>query len=139
MAAVGDIQGNGISLERIRVLVVSQDHRFLALAHFLLSRKGLTVESTSSLSRVLKLIVKDVDVVVVDESDSLASAALTVAAIDVLHSNVKVIVVSEEPQARGSLLRPLPKWGVVRELVDEIERAYLRLDPPKRPVQSGLG
>jgi len=139
MATASDIQRNGRSLERIRVLVVSQDHRFLALAHFLLTRKGFTVESTSSLARVLKLIRKDVDVVVVDESDSLASAALTVAAIDALYPEVKVIVVSEEPPARGSLLRPLPKWGVVRELVDEIERAYLRLDPPKRPVQSGLG
>jgi hypothetical protein len=139
MATAGDIQGNGRSLDKIRVLVVSQDHRFLALAQFLLTRKGFTVQSTSSITSVLKLIRKDVDVVVVDESDSLASAALTVAAIDALHPDVRVIVVSEEPQARGSLLRPLPKWGVVRELIDEIERAYHHPGALGRRVESGLG
>lgn len=122
-------------LRRIRVLLVSRDDRFLSVARFLLARNQLAVESTSNWSEVFTLVRQGVDVVVVDGSDSLATAALTVAAIEALHPEIGVIVVAEESDLPGRVLRPLPKWGSLTELVEEIERVYLHLHPRERPVR----
>ena len=122
-------------LRRIRVLLVSRDDRFLSVARFLLTRSGLSVESTPHPSEVFELVKRGSDVVVVDGTDSLATAALTVAAIEALHPDVGVIVVTEEPDPAGRVFRPLPKWGSLSELVVEIEQVYLRLHPRERPAR----
>lgn len=127
--------GNVRLLRRIRVLLVSRDHRFLSVARFLLARSGLRVESATNPSEVFKLVKRGVDVVIVDGSDSFATAALTVAAIEALHPEVGVIVVADEPEPPGRVFHPLPKWGSLNELVEEIERVYLRLHPGERPLR----
>jgi DNA-binding NtrC family response regulator len=117
-------------LRPIRVLVVSRDPRYLSVVAFLLQRESMVLESSRKPRALLQLVGRGVDVVVLDASDSLAVAADALAELQALHPSVGVIVVAERPARRGAI-RPLPKWGPPHRLVEEIERAYLRLNAPR--------
>src|SRR3954451_8349700 len=79
-----------------RVLLGTEDDRFMRLARFLLTRHPFTVESTKRLVRTVDLVERHhPDVVVIDATGSLADAARTIAAIEALHPHVAVMVVCD--------------------------------------------
>jgi len=114
-------------LHRIHVLVASRDRRFLRLARFLLTRQGHAVETTATPGDVFERLENGVNVVVVDASPSLATAARTVAEIEVLHPDIGVVVVGDG-RLSATAFRLLSKWGAPERLDEEIRRVYLRLD-----------
>lgn len=113
-------------LHPIRVLLVSRDRRFLRMANVLLSRHGCEVASIERPSGLLDRVEhRPPNVVVLDGSESLATTARRVAALDALPAPVPSVIVyegAEEDPLRH--LRMLPKWGGFEEIVFEVERAY---------------
>ena len=119
-------------LHRIRVLVAGHDRRFTSVIAFLLSRSGFDVDRTREPGDVLDLIERrGVDVVILDGTRSLGTAARLVAAVESVHPHVGVVLVAERRSiARPSGLRVLPKWGTFERLVDEVEGAYMAARRP---------
>ncbi len=116
-------------LRPIRVLVVSRDRPFVAMARFLLARDGLEAQVSNRPGDLFELVRQGVDVVVIDATASLANAASAAAELEALYPGIGVIVVCDErgPQARA--LPVLPKWAALEGLADAARRAYLRLSP----------
>jgi DNA-binding NtrC family response regulator len=120
------------ALHRVRVLVVSGDQRFVRVAGFLLARSGFEVEALNRADRVLGAVDRHAPhVVILDGSESLASSSRSAAAIEALHPDVRVIVVSENGANGSHSLHAspahFPKWASMTELVGEVERTYLTL------------
>jgi hypothetical protein len=110
----------------IRVLLASRDDDFVRLAHFLLTRNGFTVETTKKIENAVDLIGRYwLDVAVLDASDSLTETARTVAAIEALHPQVALLLLSdgERPKPAGRL-KIGDKWETMETLTDDIRRAY---------------
>jgi uncharacterized membrane protein (UPF0127 family) len=110
----------------IRVLLGTRDDEFLRLAQFLLTRNGFAVESTKKVLNAVDLVGRQrLDVVVLDASDSLSEAARTVAAIEALHPQVGVLIVSDDERPRPtSGLEIVEKWEALETLTDDIRRSY---------------
>ena len=108
--------------DRTRVLLSSGDDRFLRLTRFLLTRNQFEVEVTKRPSKVLGLVeTRHFDVVVIDATNSLADAARAVAAIDALHRDVAVLVVSEgNPASWPTGLKVAEKWECLETLPGDI-------------------
>src|SRR5919204_5401893 len=101
------------SAERpIRVLIGTRDDRFLRLARFLLTRNDCVVESTKRLANAVDLVERhQTDVVVLDATESLGEAARTVAAMEALHPEVRVLLVCDGGRVRPSSgLKVAEKW-----------------------------
>ena len=109
----------------LRVAVASADSRFLRVAHFLLSRKSFQVE-TSRDARSLVKVEQPWDVVVLDSSASLATAARVMRELSVVNPATGFVIVgdaSSVADGEGALpqaLRVFPKWESFDRLVDEI-------------------
>ena len=116
-------------LRPIRVLVVSRDRPFAAMAQFLLTRDGLDTRVSTRPGDLFELIRQGVDVVVIDATGALASSASAAAELEALYPGIGVVIVTDErgPQARA--LPVLPKWAALEELAGAARRAYLRLSP----------
>jgi DNA-binding NtrC family response regulator len=116
-------------LRRIRVLVVSRDRPFAAMAKFLLAREGIDAEASSRPGDLFELVRRRIDVVVIDATGSLANAASAAAELEALYPGIGVVMVTDErgPQARA--LPVLPKWAALEELAEAARRAYLKLSP----------
>jgi uncharacterized membrane protein (UPF0127 family) len=116
-----------VRVERIRVAVVSRDRRFLRVASFLLARHGHVVESLRTASDARKFVANgSADVVVLDGSPSLASAARSVRSLQALEPGLGVIVVGEDEQhTSAQSFHVLPKWEAFDAIVSEIERQYV--------------
>lgn len=113
-------------LQRIGVLLVSRDRRFLRVTAFLLARAGFDVVTAASPTEAYTALDRrKTDVAVVDTSGSLAEAARLLAAVEVLHPRMATVAVAEgiAPDDGTSML---PKWGAAAQLAEAIERAYLR-------------
>jgi hypothetical protein len=112
----------------IRVAVATRDARFLRLATFLLSRSGFDICSMRRLSELVERVDRgDVDVALLDGSDSAHAAARALAAIDARRADVGALVVADRPEPLPGLDTPvLPKWSAFSRLVGEIEHAYAR-------------
>ena len=110
----------------IRVAVATRDARFLRLATFLLGRSGFDICSMRRLSDLVERVDRgDVDVAVLDGSDSAHAAARALAAIGARRRDVGALVVADRPEALPGLDTPvLPKWSAFGRLVGEIEHAY---------------
>jgi uncharacterized protein len=110
----------------IRVLLATRDDDFMRLAHFLLTRNGFTVESTKKISQAVDLVGRYwLDVVVLDASESLSEAARTVAAIEALHPQVSVLLVSDDERPKpNAALKVADKWEAMETLTDDIRRAH---------------
>jgi len=108
--------------ERTRVLLGTEDDRFLRLARFLLTRGQFDVEATRRLVKTVDLVERHrADVVVIDATSSLADAARTVAAMEALHPNIAVIVLYDrEPPRWMTGLRVTKKWESLETLADKI-------------------
>jgi uncharacterized membrane protein (UPF0127 family) len=119
----GPDTGDGAGPERpIRVLLGSRDDRFLRLARFLLTRNDFAVESTKRLPSAVEYVERHgTDVVVLDATDSLSDAARTVAAIEALNPEVRVLLVSDADRPRPTAgLNVMEKWQALESLPDEI-------------------
>lgn len=120
------------ALHRVRVLVASGDQGFVRVAGFLLERSGFLVTALRNVDHILGAVDRHAPhVVVLDGSDSLAASSRSAAAIEALHTGVRVIVVAENgigsQLAHGSLSH-FPKWSSMTELVAEVGRSYLSLE-----------
>jgi uncharacterized membrane protein (UPF0127 family)/CheY-like chemotaxis protein len=122
------VRGNGGTspTRPIRVLLATRDDDFTRLAHFLLTRNGFTVETTKKMSQAVDLVGRYwLDVVVLDASDSLSEAARTVAAIEALHPQVSVLLVSDDERPKpNAALKVADKWEAVETLTEDIRRAH---------------
>jgi uncharacterized membrane protein (UPF0127 family) len=111
--------------ETLRVAVASADSRFLRVAHFLLSRHAFDVE-TSRDARSLMKAQRQWDVVVLDSSASLATAARVMRELSVVNPATGFVIVgdaSPDDDTEGAApqaLRVFPKWESFDRLVDEI-------------------
>lgn len=110
----------------IRVLIATRDDDFTRLAHFLLTRNGFTVETTKKMSQAVDIVGRLwMDVVVLDASESLSEAARTVAAIEALHPQVSVLLVSDDERPKPNAgLRVADKWEAMETLTEDIRRAH---------------
>jgi uncharacterized membrane protein (UPF0127 family) len=106
-----------------RVLIGTDDDRFLRLARFLLTRKHFEVDVTKRLVKTVDLVERQhPDVVVIDATSSLAEAARTVAAIEALHPRTAVMVVYDgEPPRWMTGLKVTEKWEALESLADDVE------------------
>jgi len=107
----------------IRVLLGTEDDRFLRLARFLLTRHQVEVESTKRLAKAADLVERHPpNVVVLDATDSLADAARAVAAIEALHPEVPILVVYDgEPPRWTTGLKVTEKWEALETLTDDVQ------------------
>jgi uncharacterized protein len=110
----------------IRVLLATRDEDFLRLAEFLLTRNGFAVESTKKVVNAVDLIGRQrLDVVVLDASESMSDTARTVAAIEALHPQVGVLLVSDDERPKPATgLQIAEKWEAMETLTDDIRRSY---------------
>ena len=113
-------------LHRIRVLLVGRDPYFVRVVRFLLERHGFLVATPRRPGNVLGEVERHrANVVVVDTTNSVASAARLVAAIEALHPAVGVVAVGEDPSDRMSSFQVFPRWDFAL-LVEQVERTYMR-------------
>jgi DNA-binding NtrC family response regulator len=105
---------------------VSRDDDFMRLAHFLLTRNGFTVETTKKISQAVDLVGRYwLEVVVLDASESLSETARTVAAIEALHPQVSVLLVSDDERPKpNAALKVADKWEAMETLTEDIRRAH---------------
>ena len=110
----------------VRVLLATRDDQFLRLAEFLLTRNGFAVESTKKIGEVVDLVWRQqLDVVVLDATDSLSEAARTAAAIEALHPRVGVHIVCDDERPKPTTGLPiLEKWEALETLADEIRGSF---------------
>ena len=106
-----------------RVLIGTDDDRFLRLARFLLTRKHFEVDVTKRLARTVDLVEREQpDVLVIDATSSLAEAARTVAAIEALYPSTAMLVVYDgEPPRWMTGLKVTEKWDALESLADDVE------------------
>jgi uncharacterized membrane protein (UPF0127 family)/CheY-like chemotaxis protein len=110
----------------IRVLLATRDEEFLRLAEFLLTRNGFAVDSTKKIVNAVDLVGRQrLDVVVLDASESMSETARTVAAIEALHPEVGVLLVSDDERPRPTTgLEVAEKWEALETLTEDIRRSY---------------
>jgi DNA-binding NtrC family response regulator len=127
MGSLGVDIGNVRALHPLRVLVAARDRQFVNVAGFLLARGGFHVQSTGRPRDVVSLVgTHDVDVVLLDGSESLSEAARLAGVLEALHPHVTVVVVADdgsEPPADS--MRIFSKWNSLSELVMNLERMHL--------------
>jgi uncharacterized membrane protein (UPF0127 family) len=115
-----------------RVVIGTDDDHFLRLARFLLTRSEFEVEGTKRVAKTVDVVNRQgADVVVIDATSSLSDAARTVAAIEALHPEVRLVVLCDgEPPRWTTGLNVAKKWDVLETLpqqlqaVDETTRAW---------------
>jgi CheY-like chemotaxis protein len=107
-----------------RVLLVADDRRFRALASTLLSRRGYSVAVCARGADIVKAASSEAaDVVVIDASASLTTAARDAARLGSLRPPVGIVAVSADSHSGLAALPVVPKWSPCEALFDAIERA----------------
>ena len=114
----------------MRLILVSNDPRFLKVTGVLLLRSGNDVAVAAALADVPALTERFApDAIVLDSSDSLEEAAVLVAVMARRWPRVAVVVVSDgdlpEPQRLDLML--FPKWRGLESLYEMLDEAH-RLD-----------
>ena len=127
MAVAVDREANVRVLRPIRVLVVSRDRPFLAMARFLLLRAGLDAQASTMPGDVFERVQRGVDVVVIDATGALAATARVAAELEALYPGIGIVMVADELGPQASSLRVLSKWDAANELAGAARRAYLRM------------
>jgi uncharacterized membrane protein (UPF0127 family)/CheY-like chemotaxis protein len=125
---------NGNATRKIRVAIETRDRRFHRVASFLLSRNGFVVEADHDPDALNELIRRSaVDVVLLDASDSLLTAARTARMFEALAPDVGLVLAvngdGPDNHHPGNLVT-VPKWGSFDTVVDALERSFTetRLD-----------
>lgn len=110
---------------RARVVLATRDRRFRRVAQFLLARHGFTVELSRDVHAAIELAGRDAaDVVLIDGSDSLLTAARALRQLAEQQRSVAAVVVSDGEEESPQTLPILPKWGAFDAIVDAIESAH---------------
>lgn len=110
-----------------RVLLVADDRRFRALAATLLSRRGYAVSVCARTSDIAEMACREAaDVVVLDASASLTSAAHQAAQLSALDPPVAIVAVSTDAHPGLAALPVVSKWGPAEALFAAIEHACRR-------------
>jgi uncharacterized protein len=118
----------------IRVAVGTHDRRFHRVSSFLLSRNGFIVAGGHEPDDVAELVGSgSVDVVLLDASESLVSAARTARTLEALAPEIGLVLAvnGEEGVDRSAGELPtVPKWGSFDVIVEALERTFAvtRLD-----------
>lgn len=108
----------------MNVFVISGDRRFREVAAVLLERRGCEVatgDGTGGLARRLER--EEIEVVVIDASRSLSTAARMAAAVQAMSRHVGIVIVEDQPKPTLPKLHTVPKWGSFPALYGAIERA----------------
>ncbi len=110
-----------------RVLVVTTDRRFRAVASTLLTQRGCEVSVHPVRGDIRAQAARErIDVVVLDATASLTAAAEASAGLQTLRPQVGLVAVSSDPCDRLATLPVVPKWGSVDDLYHAIECARTR-------------
>lgn len=107
-----------------RVLLTADDRRFRAMAATLLSQRGYAVSVCArgcDIAEVARY--EGADVVVIDASASLTSAARQAARLSALRPAVAVVAVSTDGPCGLAALPVVPKWGPFEALFTAIASA----------------
>jgi len=122
----------GVSGE-IRVVLSTNDSRFYRVSSFLLSRGGFVVTRGRDQDAIKDLVQKGaVDVVILDASDSLTTAARTARSLEAIAPDVGVVLAVENDgtngkssHANGSVrVERVAKWGSFDSVIAAVERSY---------------
>jgi hypothetical protein len=111
-----------------RVLLITPDRRFRAVAGALFAQRGCTVafgervESVAELARLERS-----EVVVLDATASLTAAAREAAQIEALEPRVAVIMVAEDSADKLAAMLVLPKWDSFDALYGAVDDARARI------------
>jgi len=107
-----------------RVLLVSNDRRFRAVASALLTRRGYSVALADRREDLTELAWREgADVVVIDATGSLTALAQQLARLETLRPPVGVVAVSGEPVVWLAALPVISKWNSFEALFAAIEKA----------------
>jgi CheY-like chemotaxis protein len=110
---------------RARVVVATRDRRFRRVAQFLLARQGFTVELSRNAEAAIELAERDgADVVLIDGSDSLLSAARALRQLAEQQRSIAAVIVSDGEEESPQTLPILPKWGAFDSIVEAIDAAH---------------
>jgi uncharacterized protein len=108
---------------RARVLVASNDPRFLRLARFLLGGRDLEVEELTSPERLPEAILEPtVDIAVLDGGDTVAEAFRTANAARARRPEIPVIIAADTGGKSPSGMRVFDRWNETEELLQDVER-----------------
>jgi CheY-like chemotaxis protein len=119
--------GPAVTTPPPRVLVVATDRRFRAVTSTLLTQRGCEVSVYPARGDIRAQASRQrVDVVVLDATASLTTAAHTAARLQSLRPKVGLVAVSSDPRDRLDALAVIPKWGSLDGLYRAIESARPR-------------
>lgn len=114
--------GNGSEAKALRIVVSTRDRRFRRVAEFLLTRQGMRAEFERDTDAAVELAERTrPDVVLLDGSRSLASAARGLNRLSVLDPSIRVVVVGDGVVVTPKTLSVLPKWGPFAEILAAIQ------------------
>jgi uncharacterized membrane protein (UPF0127 family) len=100
-----------------RVLLISTDRRFRAVAGALFSARGCSVTLGERITNVLELCQREgAEVVILDAGASPSAATSEAARIRRIEPRVGVVIVGEEPLEGAGDVAVLPKWGSFEDL-----------------------
>jgi uncharacterized membrane protein (UPF0127 family) len=120
-----------------RILLLSEDRRFRAVAAALFIRRGWPVIVGRVGDSLADLVAQDrPDVALVDASHSLTGAAEAVARLKRAHGPISVIAISEADRPQLSALPTHPKWDSFDALCLAIEKAHQEASHRTEPGQS---
>lgn len=123
--AVGErlsLGGGSEARAAVRIVVSTRDRRFRRVTEFLLTRQGMRAEFERDTDAAVALAVRTrPDVVLLDGSRSLASAARGLNRLSVLDPAIRVVVVGDEEDETPKTLSVLPKWGSFAEILAAIQ------------------
>jgi two-component SAPR family response regulator len=123
------------ALRGVCVLVAAGDVAFVRAATFLLLRRGFAVQSTTRPPEFLAAVEETApDVVVLDATASVATAARTALAIEGLRPRTRVLFVSDHERPADGPFPVFAKWSSLEYLVAHIERLCGRPAPRPRPA-----
>jgi hypothetical protein len=115
---------NSHSPTHTRVILGSRDRRFLKVAGFILTRRGVTtVRSVADASKHVER--EGADLVVLDAGDSLREAGEGIGGLAKKHPGLEVVVVAEDAESlpQGLEFRLWPKWQRLETLLSLVEPA----------------
>lgn len=114
--------GNGSEAKALRIVVSTRDRRFRRVAEFLLTRQGMRAEFERDTDAAVELAERTrPDVVLLDGSRSLTSAARGLNRLSVLDPSIRVVVVGDGVVETPKTLSVLPKWGPFAEILAAIQ------------------
>lgn len=126
----------GIEPGAPRILLISDDRRFRAVAAALFTRRGWPVSVARFSDDLVAIVAHDrVSVALVDASHSLTAAAETVANLKRDRRSIAVLAVSDADRPQLPALPTHPKWGSFESLCLLIEEAHDDATSPSGPSE----